>query len=205
MTGERKPRQFRQLRARPLAPLLTSCCCESLLRPAIFSGSAAPLSRRAAPLVAPRSSLLVAAASSSPLASLRRWASLRLCDAALNADPHPVLMDAGLLALFLSLLPLPFLLAAALSLYRRSSSPPLFAASPRFAASLLSLPFYAVRGSAAIFSVWRLSLPFSAPFCSSSLSFARALRSCEGINRRTVRVRVTVWWMVYGVWILWRM
>ena len=145
----------------PLFLLPVSRC----LRGGHFSRSAAPLSRGAAPLVAPRSSLLVAAASSSPLASLRRWASLRLCDAALNADPHPVLMDAGLLTLF------PLVAAAPLSsLFSQphsslTLSPLLFASPLRRLSTLCSItPLFAVLcRSAFLFAASLLSLPFSSP------------------------------------------
>ena len=172
-------------RARRLvSPALPFIAC-AMVDSTICSGSAAALSsrlssRRAA-LFASRRCCLFA----SPLASLRRWASLRLCDAArLNADRRRSGLDG---CSFLSLLPLSFLRShTPLPLYRRSSSPPLFAASPRFVASLLSLPFYAVR----LFSLrHRSCLCRSAPLFAlgSFLAFfASALRSCEGINRQCV-------------------
>ena len=186
MTGEQNNVNFVNSVPGPW-PLFLLPVSRCLARPAIFSGSAAPLSRGAAPLVAPRSSLLVAAASSSPLASLRRWASLRLCDAALNADPHPVLMDAGLLALFLSLLPLPFLLAATLLSHfiaaplRLPSSPPLHALQHHSSLSL----FYAVRLLVRLFSLRHRSC-----LCHSCLRSCVLVRSSLSLPARYAHARV---------------
>ena len=145
-----------------------------------------------APLVSSRrSSLLVAAASSSPLASLRRWASLRLCDAArLNADP--ILMDAGLDGCRLSFLSLLPPLSSPPHSYL-TSSPLLFAYPLRRLSTTQTLcrsrPF---RRFGFLFAASLLSL-FAAQLPSWLFAFfARALRSCEGIDRQ-LRVRDDVY------------